>query len=332
MTLRSLKNRRITARSGQAAATADDARRAAKLAFALAVGMIPLLYYFTSTADGSEPGRSSLKWRASGSRTTTSAKVEAAADSSSSAEPLPLAADEAAKPIERETKRSTDMRRDNQVRLTQATNPLKAPPTSAINDPFGDGKSPTPAPAAAPQPIFDKLPTRTGTNLPPLPRADELAIANGGFAEEKCPELKDLKPISAISNVIAASEGDLPRECYFDETVISPNNRNWMATTYTWKASGLCHKPLYFEEVALERYGHSTGPISQPIVSGAHFFATLPLLPYKMGLNPPWECKYALGYYRPGSCAPYIVPPVPISGQAIAAEAAAVSGVIFLFP
>ncbi len=48
-----------------------------------------------------------------------------------------------------------------------------------------------------------------------------------------------------------------------------------------WKASGLCHKPLYFEEVQLERYGHEIGPILQPLVSTAHFFGNIAVLPYK---------------------------------------------------
>jgi hypothetical protein len=89
--------------------------------------------------------------------------------------------------------------------------------------------------------------------------------------------------------------------------------RDWSALTFTWKASALCHKPLYFEEVALERYGHSRRPLVQPLVSGAHFFTNIALLPYKLGMNPPNECMYPLGFYRPGSCAPYLVPPIPLS-------------------
>jgi hypothetical protein len=99
-----------------------------------------------------------------------------------------------------------------------------------------------------------------------------------------------------------------------------------------WKASGLCHKPLYFEQVALERYGHSTGPLTQPIVDGAHFFLTVPVLPYKMGIEAPWECKYALGYYRPGSCAPYIIPPIPLSARGAALEAATAAALIYTLP
>ena len=135
------------------------------------------------------------------------------------------------------------------------------------------------------------------------------------------------------------SEGDLayisenwglPKECRLEQVAFTP--RAWNRTAVTWKASNLCHKPLYFEEVNLERYGHTAGPILQPIVSSAHFFANIAVLPYKMGIHPPNECQYALGYYRPGDCAPWIVPPVPISLRGAAAQAAAVTTGFWLIP
>jgi hypothetical protein len=101
---------------------------------------------------------------------------------------------------------------------------------------------------------------------------------------------------------------------------------------YTWKASALCHKPLYFEQVQMERYGHAWGPFMDPVISGAHFFATLPILPYKMGIEPPQECIYALGYYRPGSCAPYMIEPFPLSPKGALIEAGAVTGAILIVP
>jgi hypothetical protein len=90
-------------------------------------------------------------------------------------------------------------------------------------------------------------------------------------------------------------------------------DRSFAPSTFTWKASALCHKPLYFEEVQLERYGHTTGPIFQPVISGAHFFLNMAALPYNAGIHPPTECQYALGYYRPGDCAPWLLPPIPLS-------------------
>jgi len=125
-----------------------------------------------------------------------------------------------------------------------------------------------------------------------------------------------------------------PAECTLpQETVNHPKElRDWTMLTYTWKASGLCHKPLYFEQRQLERYGHSAGPILQPILSGAHFFSTIAIVPYKMGMNPPQECQYTLGYYRPGSCAPYLVSPIPLSIRGGLTQAAAMVGGAYILP
>jgi hypothetical protein len=122
---------------------------------------------------------------------------------------------------------------------------------------------------------------------------------------------------------------DYPCECRLEGETFQP--RRFATTMMTWKAAGNCHKPLYFEDWNLERYGHSHGPLD-PVFSAAHFFVTLPVLPYKMGVELPWECVYPLGYYRPGNCAPWTVPAVPISCRGFAVEAATVTGLVFLLP
>ena len=131
---------------------------------------------------------------------------------------------------------------------------------------------------------------------------------------------------------VAGTAGtDFPYECSIDDGRPYPD-RCWPQTTYLWKASALCHKPLYFENESLERYGHSWGPYVQPLVSGAHFFSRLPILPYEMGLEPPNECIYALGHYRPGSCAPYMIDPIPFTFRAALFEAGAVVGAAAVIP
>lgn len=125
----------------------------------------------------------------------------------------------------------------------------------------------------------------------------------------------------------------LPAECAIaGHRDIDRYNRGWMPSTVAWHASALCHKPLYFEQVQHERYGHSAGPFRQPFVDGAHFFGSAIMLPYKMALDAPWECEYALGYYRPGSCAPYHIPPFPFSPRAAMAQAGFVVGGIYVIP
>jgi hypothetical protein len=56
------------------------------------------------------------------------------------------------------------------------------------------------------------------------------------------------------------------------------------------------------------------------------------MLPYNIGLQTPNECIYTLGYYRPGSCAPYKIDPLPISVRAVLFEAGVVTGVDFFLP
>jgi hypothetical protein len=123
---------------------------------------------------------------------------------------------------------------------------------------------------------------------------------------------------------------ELPSE--FSPAPSATDVRNWTMSTLTWAASGLCHKPLYFEEVQLERYGHSACPTVQAALSGVHFFGNVFFLPYHMGVNPPNECQYALGYYRPGSCAPWMVPAVPLSARGARWQLAAVTGGLIWLP
>ena len=128
-----------------------------------------------------------------------------------------------------------------------------------------------------------------------------------------------------------AIEGrDYPCECALGLRTTFPG-RHWGPMTFTWKASAQCHKPLYFEDVQLERYGHSWNPVLQPFLSAGHFFVSVPLLPYKMGLTPPCECMYTLGYYRPGDCSPYMIEPTPLSLRAGAFQALGATGFAFWF-
>ncbi len=144
---------------------------------------------------------------------------------------------------------------------------------------------------------------------------------------------EQLIPIRDLSDVDVTYVGEawnIPERC---GTGYDPfRGRNFVPSTVQWAASGLCHKPLYFEQVQLERYGHEIGPVLQPLVSTAHFFGNIALLPYKMGIHPPNECQYALGYFRPGNCAPYMIQPMPWSLRGAAVQAAVVTGGAALIP
>jgi hypothetical protein len=106
----------------------------------------------------------------------------------------------------------------------------------------------------------------------------------------------------------------------------------WGEQPFEWSATRLCHGPLYFEEVNLERYGYQCHPAVQPFVSGAHFFLTVPTLPYQMTVHPPRECIYTLGHYRPGSRVPWQRHRLPWDARAAAVQAGVTVGLVFLIP
>lgn len=187
-------------------------------------------------------------------------------------------------------------------------------------------------------PNDDRLPVGPdGRPLPTEPTtSDELVEEREkvlGVCSEELRELKSstLHDVNLAIGVTGTEGEDFPFECTIDDGTWH-EGRAWEQTTYMWKASALCHKPLYFENEQLERYGHSWGPCLDPLVSGAHFFTRLPVLPYCMGVEPPHECIYALGHYRPGSCAPYMINPIPISPRGAIFQGGAVVGAAAILP
>ena len=176
-------------------------------------------------------------------------------------------------------------------------------------------------------PLPENIPTpRTGTIEAEREKSE--AACNEGFEDLQA------KTIDTLSLTIAVTgdEGsDYPFECTLGDGAWH-EGRCWEQTTYLWKAYALCHRPLYFEDEQLERYGHSFSPCWQPFISGAHFFCTLPVLPYCMGVEPPCECIYALGHYRPGNCAPYMCNPIPLSPRGALFQAGAVVGTAAILP
>lgn len=207
------------------------------------------------------------------------------------------------------------------------------PGLSVEEPPVMEKPSPVQKPSASEQPYVAPHGSGPFTPLKPL-KADLKQSTLGGESQyefkEGCPSPKDLKPIRELTTNIVPSEGELPHDCPLGNAKFE--ERQFASITYAWTASGLCHKPLYFEDVQLERYGHMAGPWVQPFASAAHFFLTVPILPYKMGLETPNECMYTLGYYRPGDCAPYLFDPIPLSVRGTLFEAGAWAGACAAFP
>lgn len=145
------------------------------------------------------------------------------------------------------------------------------------------------------------------------------------------------KRIGEVTTKTRPPAGELPEMLAGGGTAqgLEPDGvRDWRRLAYHWHAPAICHQPLYFEDVNLERYGYTPWHLRpiQPLISGARFYMTLPALPYLVATNPPNEGIYTLGEYRPGSCVPYRTQLVPWDPKAAGIEAGWIAGAILLVP
>jgi hypothetical protein len=108
--------------------------------------------------------------------------------------------------------------------------------------------------------------------------------------------------------------------------------RDFAHMHYCWEPTNLYHNPIYFEDVPLERYGHTRNYlVIQPAFSIFKFGIQLIGLPYQMSLYPVWDKQYSLGYYRPGEYVPYKYYQIPLNAKAAIVEAGVISGGYFIF-
>jgi hypothetical protein len=242
------------------------------------------------------------------------------------------------------------------------------PVRAAVIDPLANGPVDpdlfTDAPAAKPdQPAGDipqqhpRQDVRTAHFQPnnQTPFGDDaektLPAPSGPVASSKdpCAAVAN-KPLTELGISIAEPAGKLPTDlatpCWNQingQTGGNVSARCWPVVCYTWEATCFYHNPLYFEEVNLERYGYQCGDRScccscgrecclQPAASAAHFFGTIPLLPYCMANECPGDCIYTLGHYRPGDCNPWRWCWPPCDPVAAAAQGGFWVGMIAAFP
>ncbi len=113
-----------------------------------------------------------------------------------------------------------------------------------------------------------------------------------------------------------------------DETFPSGEPADVLCSYTPWT---ICYRPLYFEDIGLERYGKNAGCL-QTGLSGVRFFGSIAALPYKMTRRPPRSCECSNGFSRPGDC------PLPGYGNrrldldAALIEAAAITAVVYIIP
>jgi hypothetical protein len=153
----------------------------------------------------------------------------------------------------------------------------------------------------------------------------------------------NLKPLSAISTRIATPADEtgqphLPPNLAEPQFGVAGKHKHWLGQSRGWSSSDLCwtapglmHRPLYFEDITLERYGYSQGCL-QPVLSGVRFASDFALLPYQMTLDHPCCPQFALGYDRPGDRVPYRCHRLPWDTRAAVVEGATLTGLAFLIP
>jgi hypothetical protein len=190
-------------------------------------------------------------------------------------------------------------------------------------------------PAATPQRAEPAVAKKQAAGKrPPPPRI----TIRSAFQEPASDLPDDLRPIQEVTIETRPEAGTQPDDLaafrfaragmiYGDTALVG----RFTPRVHNWAATGLCYSPLYFEEVNLERYGNSFG-VAQPLISGAHFFATVPLVPYLLVAAPQTECVYTLGHYRPGNYVPYQIHWPRASFAAGVVEGGVITGLIYLIP
>jgi len=136
---------------------------------------------------------------------------------------------------------------------------------------------------------------------------------------------------------IRPQQGELPtdlaasafaRDAQADDELAS---RPRPQTVVAWTPWKICYRPLYFEEVSLERYGCNLG-IAQPGISAAHFFFGAGLIPYKIISRFPTSCECSNGFSRCGDAPPPGYEDYRIHLDAAAVEAAILTGIVLSLP
>ena len=182
--------------------------------------------------------------------------------------------------------------------------------------------------------------TQPAPRAQPTPRVEQIEpgiqIDRSATGKETVKVDLSIRPISSISlNIAPRTKGEMPvnlaQERMRGELPHVLQDRPYEPWNYYWTATAFAHRPLYFEEVNVERYGHNAGCL-QPAISAVHFFGTIPILPYKMGQDHPNECVYSLGHSRPGDCAAWERHDLRWSTCGAIAQGAVTTGLVFLIP
>ena len=133
---------------------------------------------------------------------------------------------------------------------------------------------------------------------------------------------------AAASNPESASVGNSFAQ-YTNNAVFSGSVAQGSTQTIakTWYSPNSYHRPLYFEDDNVERYGNYH-PRLQPVISGARFVKDTLTIPYQLAAVHPHDCQYSLGHYRPGNCNPAYRPQFQINKRGAFAQGLLTAGLL----
>jgi len=210
-----------------------------------------------------------------------------------------------------EAKRAAEAERAAQAERAAEADRAAADAAFAEADAVEDDEEPKMVEADDEEPVADKVPAIADASFaqpaPPMPVRTEIDEAEEG--------LKPIRAIRATSRMkratVAMTGKEFPDDVAAERFAGEPGyyhgygtTRGWMQMSFCWDAPAVFFKPLYFEDINLERYGIHRG-CCQPIMSFGHFFTRCICLPYKLLISqPPCERIYTLGYERPNNCIP----------------------------
>ncbi len=178
-----------------------------------------------------------------------------------------------------------------------------------------------------------------GEPLPAPAEAVPAGSGNGRHAALPGPPMGAVyQPLTSLNLGIDSPAGEMPEDYsqrVFGDPVpeaqaaVARGEREMIAAHF--RSADICYRPLFFEDITLERYGHHYGCL-QPAVSAVRFFGRIPIVPYLAGANPPCRCKYNTGHYRPGDCVPFHRYRLPKSLRGAGVQALVVTGLVFIVP
>jgi hypothetical protein len=180
--------------------------------------------------------------------------------------------------------------------------------------------------------VYDQRPLIRGGVQQASAQDAEQAPARGGDSLGRLKtDIRSIQPTLSYALKDIRPE-QLPREFHDELDKGEYVARVSPPTVLQWAPTNFYHYPLYFEDPALERYGHTYHPLVQPFASTGRFATQLVGLPYQMALHPACSHEYALGWYRPGDCAPKKHYQIPFNEEATLVQAAVIAGLIIALP